>query len=74
MAARRRKRGRRNRGRFSALYKLLSILLIFAAIVTGCIVFFRANQIVVAGKTRYSEEQIIAAAGVEQGENLFRLN
>ena len=73
MAARKR-RTRRRRGRFSILYKLLSILLIAAAILTGCIVFFRVDQIVVSGETRYTDEQIVAAAGVEQGENLFRLN
>ena len=39
MAARRNRRGRRrNRGRFSALYKLLSVLIIFAAILMGCVV------------------------------------
>ena len=39
MAARRNRRGRRNRGRFGALYKLLSAVLILAAIVLGCVVF-----------------------------------
>lgn len=75
MAARKRKRGRRrNRGRFGLLYKLLSTLLILAAILTGCIVFFRANEIVVTGQQRYTAEEIIAATGVEQGQNLFRLD
>lgn len=75
MAARKRKRGRRrNRGRFGLLYKLLSTLLILAAILTGCVVFFRANEIVVTGQQRYTAEEIIIATGVEQGENLFRLD
>ena len=75
MAARKRRRGRRrNRGRFGLLYKLLSTLLILAAILTGCIVFFRANEIVVTGQSRYTAEEIIAATGVEQGQNLFRLD
>ena len=75
MAARRNRRGRRrNRGRFGGLYKLLSILLIFAAILVGCIIFFRVNTMVVTGNSRYSQEEIIAAAGVEQGDNLFTLN
>ena len=51
MAARRRRnRHRRRRGRFSFLYKLLSFLLIFAAILTGCVVFFRVNQVEVTGR------------------------
>ena len=75
MAARRnRKRRRRNRGRFGGLYKLLSILLIFAAILVGCIIFFRVNVMVVAGNVRYTQDEIIAAAGVKQGDNLFTLN
>lgn len=75
MAARRnRGRRRRNRGRFGGLYKLLSILVIFAAILMGCIIFFRANTMVVTGNSRYTQEEIIAAAGVEQGDNLFTLN
>ena len=50
MAARRnRNTRRRNRGRFGGLYKLLSVLLIFAAILLGCLVFFRVDRIEVTG-------------------------
>ena len=74
MAARRSRRGRRNRGRFGALYKLLSAVLILAAIVVGCIVFFRVNTVEVTGDSPYTAEEIIAVSGVEQGDNLFGLN
>lgn len=75
MAARRNRKGRRrNRGRFGFLYKLLSTLIIFAAILIGCVVFFRVNTMVVEGNSRYSSEEIIIASGVEQGDNLFMLN
>ena len=75
MAARRnRRRRRRNRGRFGGLYKLLSVLLICAAIVAGCIVFFRVNVIVVEGNVRYTSEEIISVTGVQQGDNLITLN
>ena len=75
MAARRNRRGRRrNRGRFGGLYKLLSILLIFAAILAGCMVFFRVGTVLVEGQSRYSSEEIVAATGVEQGDNLMALN
>ena len=70
MAATRR-RGRRRRGRFGFLYKLFSVVLILGAIVGGCIVFFRVDEITVSGSTTYSDEEIIAAAGVERGDNLF---
>ena len=71
MAARRKKRGRRNRGRFGFLYKLLSAAVIVAAIVAGCAVFFRVENIEVSGQSAYTAEQIISAAEVEQGDNLF---
>ena len=74
MAARRNRRGRRNRGRFGALYKLLSAVLILAAIVLGCVVFFRVNTVEVVGDSPYTAEEIIAVSGVEQGDNLFALN
>lgn len=75
MAARRnRRRRRRNRGRFGGLYKLLSVLLICAAIAAGCIVFFRVNVIVVEGNVRYTSEEIISVTGVQQGDNLITLN
>lgn len=75
MAARRKKRGRQHRrGRFGFLYKLLSIALILAAIIAGCVVFFRVDTITVAGNSRYTAEQIIDAAEVERGDNLFTLD
>ena len=75
MAARRNRRGRRrNRGRFGGLYMLLSIVLILAAILAGCVIFFRVHTMVVTGNSRYTQEEIIAAAQVEEGDNLFTLN
>ena len=75
MAARRSNRGRRrNRGRFGFLYKLLSVVVILAAIIVGCVVFFRVDNIEVEGNSRYSAGQIIEAAEVEKGDNLFALN
>ncbi len=75
MAARRsRHTRRRDRGRFGFLYKLLSVLLIFSAILLGCLVFFRVDTVLVTGNSRYNEAEIIQAAGVEQGDNLYGLN
>lgn len=75
MAARKNNRGRRrNRGRFGFLYVLLSFLLIIAALVAGSVVFFRVDTIEVSGQQRYTQEEIIAAAQVESGDNLFRVS
>ena len=83
MAARRNRRGRRrNRGRFSALYKLLSVLIIFAAILMGCVVFFRVNTVEITGDSPYTEEEIrrvlardaVAAALTNQKVQRFLLD
>lgn len=70
MAARR-TRMRRRRGGSGVLFKLLSIFVILAALIIGCIIFFRVDEIRVVGSDYYSDEQIIAASGVEKGDNLF---
>ncbi len=67
-------RYRRKRGRSGILYKLLSFLLILAAVVVGSIIFFRVEEVTVTGSTVYSQEEIVAAAGVELGDNLILVN
>ena len=75
MAARNnRNRHRRSRGRFGFLYKLLCVLLIFAAVLVGSVVFFRVNEVTVEGQSRYSAEELVAASGVKTGDNLFLVN
>lgn len=75
MAVNRKKRGRRrNRGRFVFLYKMLSAVVILAAIVLGCIVFFRVGKIEVTGQSNYTTEQVIQASGISKGDNLFQIN
>ena len=71
-----RKRGtqRRRRGRFSFLYKLLTVLTICAALVTALTLFFRVEGINVSGNVRYTEEDIRKACGVEMDSNMFLLN
>lgn len=73
-AGRQRNRQRRRRGRFGFLYKMLSILIVFAAILVGCVVFFRVNKVEVVGNHRYSVEEVVAASGVKMGDNLFLVN
>ena len=71
---RRHSRPKRRRGRFGGLYKVLSILLVAAAIITACVVFFRVNTIEVAGNVRYTAEEIIEASGVKMGDNLIAMS
>ena len=75
MARRNRRTGqRRRRGRFGILYKLLSFLVIFTALLVGCVVFFRVNEVTVTGNSRYTVQEIIDASGVELGDNLLLVN
>lgn len=75
MATRRsNKRKRRNRGRFGFLYMVVSMILILVVVVAGCAVFFRVDKMVVAGQTQYTSVEVIAASGIQKGDNLFSLN
>ena len=72
--ARRRRRRRHHRRGFGILYKLLSVVLISAAIVVALTLFFRVETIDVTGATRYTGEEVIDASGIKDGDNLFLLN
>lgn len=71
---RRHSRPRRRRGRFSGLYKMLSVLLVAAALIMACVVFFRVNSVEVTGNLRYTAEEIIEASGIKTGDNLIILS
>jgi cell division protein FtsQ len=42
--------------------------------VAALTLFFRVNTVAVTGEQRYTEEEIVAATGIETGDNLFLLN
>lgn len=65
---------RRNRGRFGPLFKLLCLLALVVALTAGATVFFRVETITVAGNVRYTQEEVVAATGIQMGDNLFALN
>ena len=62
MARRRRYNRKRRRGSFAFLYKLLAFVLICGAIGLALAMFFKVEDIEVNGNSRYSKEQIVAAA------------
>lgn len=74
MARNRNSSRRRRRGRFSFLLKLLCVLLIAGATIAALTLFFKVQSIVVNGSARYSEEEVIAASGIQLEDNLFLLN
>ena len=70
---RRHSRPSRRRGRFGGLYKVLSVLLIAAAVMIACVVFFRVNSVEVEGNVRYTAQKVMEASGVQTGDNLIFL-
>ena len=65
---------KRRRVSFSFLYKLLAFLLTCTAIALALTLFFRVRTIEVSGNSRYTSDEIIAAAQVKTGDNLFLMN
>ena len=67
-------RRRRRRGGLSRLLRPLSLLLAAVAVVAALTLFFKVEEIQVTGASRYLADEIIAASGVEPGDNLILLN
>lgn len=60
--------------RVSILFAILAALLTGVCMVLACTVFFRVEEVVVEGNQRYTQEEIIAASGIQMGDNLYALN
>ena len=58
MARRRNSARHHRRGRFAFLYKVLSVLVICAAIIAAVTLFFRVEHIKPTGQQRYTEESV----------------
>lgn len=50
---------------------LMLVLLVSAAVVLSLTVLFPIQTVTVSGKTRYSSEEILTVANIQNGENLF---
>ena len=73
-AARNNRRRRRGRGRFGGLLKVLCALAVLVALTMGATVFFQVEQVEVNGNHRYTAEEVIAASGIQVGDNLYHMN
>lgn len=74
MAAQNKRKKQRDGSLKGFVFSTLSFLVICAALVLGMSVFFRVSSIEVVGADRYTQEEILAASGVEEGDNLIFLN
>ncbi|MGN1002996.1 MAG: cell division protein FtsQ/DivIB [Oscillospiraceae bacterium] len=64
----------KKRKKHSALYAPLSFVIVAAALVFAMSVFFRVSEIQVTGNSLYTSQEIVEAAGIEEGDNLFFIN
>lgn len=65
---------RRRRGSLGPFLRVLSVLLSAVAIVAALTLFFKVDQVLVTGNTRYTQEEIISVSQVQQGDNLILLD
>lgn len=69
-----REKRRHKRGSNIVYYVALAILAVIVFSVLSVTVLFNTEQIIVEGESDYTEEQIIAASGLQGDENLVRLD
>ena len=67
------KRKRRRRLK-PAFFIMLALFLVAIAAVLSLTVFFEIESVNVSGESIYSQEMVINAAGIKNGQNLLRLN
>lgn len=67
------KKKRKERRKF-AFYTVLTVLFVVATAILSLTVFFNISDIAVTGNEHYTDAEIIAASGLLEGQNLFRLN
>ena len=67
------KRKRRRRLK-PAFFIMLALFLVAIAAVLSLTVFFEIESVNVSGESVYSQEMVINAAGIKNGQNLLRLN
>ena len=64
----------RNSRSFGYGYAVLTGVAVFVILILAFALFFKVDQIRVYGAGLYSEEEIIAASGFKQGDNLYLFN
>ncbi len=74
MATRQKKKKQKNSGVRGFVFSSVSFIVICAALVFGMSVFFRVSNIEVSGAGRYSKDEIVAASGIKNGDNLMFIN
>ncbi len=67
-------RRRRRRGSLGPLLRVISVLLTAVAVVAALTLFFKVDQVLVTGNSRYTQEEITEVSQIRQGDNLILLD
>ena len=74
MTTQRKRKKQKNNGVRGFVFSSVSFIVICAALVFGMSVFFRVSNIEVTGAGHYTQEEIIGASGIKNGDNLMFVN
>lgn len=65
---------RKKHGSYILYYILCGIIMVSVVVLLSATVLFNISSFEITGETRYSDEDIIAACGISEGENLLRIS
>lgn len=68
------RRKKRRHGRYILHYILIAAFVLSVGAALSLTVFFKIEKVEVAGNTKYPPQEIIAASGIQPGQNLFRVH
>ena len=68
------RRSRRRQLNANAWFGPMSFILVCISVVVAMSIFFRVSTVEVEGNQDYTDEEIVAATGIDAGDNLFFLN
>jgi len=74
MTTQKKRKKQKNNGVRGFVFSSVSFIVICAALVFGMTVFFRVSNIEVTGANHYTQEEIIEASGIKDGDNLMFVN
>lgn len=65
---------KKRRSNYSMYYGLVGLIVIITFVILSTTVFFKINTVSISGSSIYTADEIIAAAGINGGDNLIRTN
>lgn len=74
MSTKRKRKKQKSGGARGFVFSSVSFIVICAALVFGMSVFFRVSNIEVTGADRYTQEEIVEASDIKDGDNLMLVN